>query len=165
MPDIDFLPETVETVRGFVKVNEHHHTTDPKIFAIGDVVRPGLLTDAIGAGRKAAKAIMDIFRSGRPTDRPRETIDRERVSLAYFDPRITEFQNMGQCASQCSSCGTCRDCGVCVAICPQAAITRQAKGEGDYEYVVEGDRCIGCGFCAQACPCGVWNLVENELMN
>ncbi|MGD8470729.1 MAG: 4Fe-4S binding protein [Desulfobacteraceae bacterium] len=21
--------------------------------------------------------------------------------------------------------------------------------------------CIGCGFCAGACPCGVWDLVEN----
>jgi Fe-S-cluster-containing hydrogenase component 2 len=48
-----------------------------------------------------------------------------------------------------------------VAICPEAAISRLEK-EGDaYEYAVTADRCIGCGFCAGACPCGVWNLVEN----
>ena len=33
---------------------------------------------------------------------------------------------------------------------------------GGYEYVVNDDRCIGCGFCSKACPCGIWNLVEND---
>jgi len=33
-----------------------------------------------------------------------------------------------------------------------------------YEYRVDESRCIGCGFCAGACPCGVWNLVENQPM-
>jgi Fe-S-cluster-containing hydrogenase component 2 len=28
--------------------------------------------------------------------------------------------------------------------------------------VVDADKCIGCGFCAGACPCGIWNLVENQ---
>jgi Fe-S-cluster-containing hydrogenase component 2 len=27
---------------------------------------------------------------------------------------------------------------------------------------VDETRCIGCGFCAGACPSGVWNLVEND---
>jgi len=50
MPDLEFLPADIEIANGFVKVNDHFLTTDPKIFAIGDVVRPGLLTDAIGSG-------------------------------------------------------------------------------------------------------------------
>jgi NADPH-dependent glutamate synthase beta subunit-like oxidoreductase len=59
-PDLEFLPETVATERGFVVVNDIYQTTDSQIFAIGDAVKPGLLTDAIGAGRKAAQAINDI---------------------------------------------------------------------------------------------------------
>jgi len=164
-PDLEFLPESVETERGFVKVSESCQTTDPEIFAIGDIVKPGLLTDAIGAGRKAANAIADIFKSGRPIRVAREMIDRERVTLEYFDPRITEFHDMDQCGSQCSSCGACRDCSVCVTVCPRTAISRQEKENGDYEYAVDDTRCIGCGFCAQACPCGVWNLLENEPMD
>jgi ferredoxin len=26
---------------------------------------------------------------------------------------------------------------------------------------LDASRCIGCGFCAGACPCGIWDLVEN----
>src|SRR5690606_31030798 len=65
-PELDFVPETVATERGFVSVNEFHQTTDPRIFAIGDIVKPGLLTDAIGAGRRAAAAIGDMIEGRRP---------------------------------------------------------------------------------------------------
>jgi thioredoxin reductase len=52
-PDLDFVPE-IAAERGFIKVDDDFSTTNPKVFAIGDAVRPGLLTDAIGAGRRAA---------------------------------------------------------------------------------------------------------------
>jgi len=164
-PDIGFLPEDVATAHGFVSVNELFQTSDPRIFAIGDVVKLGLLTDAIGAGRVAANAIIDILAGRRPEYSPKKMIDRERIKLEYFDPRITSFDDMDQCGSQCSSCGACRDCGICVAACPQTAISRVDPEEGgDYEYVVDPDRCIGCGFCTGACPCGIWDLVENTPM-
>ncbi|MCG8689214.1 MAG: 4Fe-4S binding protein, partial [Desulfobacterales bacterium] len=54
----------------------------------------------------------------------------------------------------------CRDCGICVAICPEAAINRVEKATG-FEYVVDADKCIGCGFCHGACPCGIWDLAPN----
>ncbi len=160
-PNIDFLPEEIETDRGFIKVDEYYQTSDAKIFAIGDAVRPGLLTDAIGAGRKTAQAIDNIFAGKGPALETRSMIDRSRVTLEYFDPRIQQFEDMGQCGSQCASCGACRDCGVCAAICPETAIRKLEKLNGGYEYVVDDNKCIGCGFCAQACPCGVWNLAEN----
>ena len=160
-PDLDFLPADVATERGYVQVNDDYQTSNPKIYAIGDVVRPGLLTDAIGAGRRAAETITDILAGRRPAADRKAVIDINRISLEYLDPRIIQYEDMEQCGSQCSSCGTCRDCGICVATCPEAAISRKA-GEGMvFEYVVDPERCIGCGFCAGACPCGIWDLVEN----
>ena len=161
VPELDFIPETVETENGFVKVDDNYQTSDAQIFAIGDVVKPGLLTEAIGSGRVVARTICDIIEGKRPAFEKRGMIDRRRVTLEYFDPRITEFADLDHCGSQCSSCGACRDCGICVSVCPQAAISRKALENNSYEYIVDENLCIGCGFCAGACPCGVWDLVEN----
>ena len=164
-PDLEFLPETVATERGYIVVNDVYQTSDARLFAIGDAVKPGLLTDAIGAGRKAAQAIVDIIDGKKPLGDPRKMIDKSRISLEYFDPRIVEFEDTDQCGAHCSSCGSCRDCGICEAVCPQAAISRKDLGNDAYEYVVDPGRCIGCGFCAGACPCGIWDLVENDSMD
>ncbi|MFO7714845.1 FAD-dependent oxidoreductase [Desulfosarcina sp.] len=160
-PDLEFLPEDVATQRGFVVVNADYQTSNPNVYAIGDVVRPGLLTDAIGAGRRAAETISEILAGKRPGADRRMVIDINRISLEYLDPRIVHYDSLDQCGSQCSSCGTCRDCSICVAMCPEAAISRKTLGGVEFEYVVDPDRCIGCGFCAGACPCGIWDLVEN----
>jgi NADPH-dependent glutamate synthase beta subunit-like oxidoreductase/glutamate synthase domain-containing protein 3/NAD-dependent dihydropyrimidine dehydrogenase PreA subunit len=161
LPDLGFLPEGVAAERGFVKVDEDFRTSDPKIFAIGDVVRAGLLTEAIGAGRRVAQVIGEASDGRTPLPFRRQMIDRRRVTSEYFDPRITSFADVHQCGSQCLSCGACRDCGVCVAVCPQGAISRRELEAKGYEYAVDPSLCIGCGFCAGACPCGVWSLEEN----
>lgn len=161
VPDLGFLPEGIDVERGFVKVDADYRTSDPRVFAIGDVVRPGLLTEAIGAGREVARRIAALLDGRTPEPFRRQMIAKRRVSLEYFDPRITVFADVHQCGSQCLSCGACRDCGVCVAVCPQGAISRRDLGDQRYEYAVDENLCIGCGFCAGACPCGVWNLEEN----
>ena len=161
-PDLGFLPEEIETEQGFIVVNEKFQTSDPEVFAIGDAVRLGLLTDAIGAGRVAARAIDDLLQGRDETYDQLPAIDPERVKLEYYDPRLPRFDDPLSCAAGCASCGACRDCGLCETICPQNAISRKEGEGGAYEYVVDADRCIGCGFCAGACPCGIWRLVENE---
>jgi NADPH-dependent glutamate synthase beta subunit-like oxidoreductase/ferredoxin len=161
-PEVDFLPETVRTKNGFIEVNDIFQTTDPQIFAIGDAVKLGLLTDAIGAGRTAAQAIDDILAGKRPQGDTRQIIERSRIKLEYFDPRLQKFESVEHCAMECSSCGSCRDCGICITICPTGAISKKEEGENGLEMVVDGDKCIGCGFCAGSCPCGIWNLVEND---
>jgi ferredoxin len=89
-------------------------------------------------------------------------IDPKRVPLAYFDPRVVEFTDLEHCGSQCSSGGACRDCGICISICPQSAISKNEPTNNEYRHVVNEKLCIGCGFCAGACPCGVSEMVENE---
>lgn len=160
-PDLSFLPEGIELVKGYIPVDESFQTADEKVFAIGDTVKPGLLTDAIGAGRKAAKAIHARLSGADDTFDRLPLIETGRVKMEYYDPRERTGENLGQCAAQCASCGGCRDCGVCEAVCPQQAISRRDLQQGDYEYAVDENLCIGCGFCAGACPCGVWELVEN----
>jgi len=162
VPDLAFLPAGIAVERGFVKVDENHRTSDARVFAIGDLVRPGLLTDAIGAGRRVAQLICDELDGRTPAPFRRRPIEKRRVTIEYFDPRITAFADVAQCGSQCLSCGACRDCGVCVSMCPQGAIRRKGLGGTAYEYAVDDTLCIGCGFCAGACPCGVWDLNENQ---
>jgi NADPH-dependent glutamate synthase beta subunit-like oxidoreductase/NAD-dependent dihydropyrimidine dehydrogenase PreA subunit len=162
IPDLEFLSDDIATDRGFVKVDENYQTSNSKVFAIGDIVRPGLLTDAIGAGRRAAETIDAIAAGKRPAADPRAIIDIQRVSLEYYDPRVVQYEDLDHCGSQCASCGQCRDCGICVAMCPESAISREETSDGGFEYVVATDRCIGCGFCAGACPCGIWNMIENS---
>lgn len=44
---------------------------------------------------------------------------------------------------------TCRQCNVCMAACPQQAISiDDATGAR----VVDNELCIGCGYCAENCP-------------
>lgn len=162
VPELDFLPEDIETERGFIKTNEYYQTSNSKVFAIGDVVKPGLITDAIGSGRVAANAIDSLSKGDAPIIEKRPEIDKNRVNPAFFDPRLVSFKDVKECADQCMSCGKCRDCGICITLCPQAAISRVTLDNGDFELVVDGDRCIGCGFCADVCPCGIWNLVPND---
>jgi NADPH-dependent glutamate synthase beta subunit-like oxidoreductase/NAD-dependent dihydropyrimidine dehydrogenase PreA subunit len=161
MPDLSFLPEGIATERGFIRVDENYATSDPHVYAIGDAVRPGLLTDAIGAGRIAARTIDDLLKGAAETYDKLPTINYERVKMQYFDPRIDEFADTLSCATHCASCGACRDCGMCEEVCPQKAISRSETPAGGFEYVVDSERCIGCGFCVGACPTGVWEIVEN----
>jgi len=160
-PDLSFLPEEIKTERGFIAVDERFQTSDPKVYAIGDAVRLGLLTEAIGSGRVAARAIDNLLRGREDTYDRLPAIDTERVHLEYYDPRLTVFEDTASCAASCASCGACRDCGVCETLCPQNAISRHGLEGDQYEYLVDADRCIGCGFCTRACPCGIWRLTEN----
>ncbi|MBT3178344.1 MAG: FAD-dependent oxidoreductase [Desulfobacula sp.] len=164
IPDLDFLDETITLENGFITVDQFNRTSDPRVFAIGDVVGPGLITDAIGAGRRAALNIDRII-GGKTPDLGEilPQVDKQRISLEYYNPR-NNADNLSDCGTDCASCGQCRDCGICVAVCPEGAIERVEINKQDFEYKVDQDLCIGCGFCKGACPCGIWDLIPNTAL-
>ncbi|MEC4686111.1 MAG: FAD-dependent oxidoreductase, partial [Nitrospirota bacterium] len=162
-PVTDFLPPTVHTNKnGWIEADEAGHTSDPKIYAIGDATRLGLVTHAIGQGRKAAMAVHALL-SGRSYYRPapKPVIPYDKIKTAYYDVCRGEPFKPETEANRCMSCAVCRDCRMCEATCYYGAISRQESGDGSYAYVVDDALCIGCGFCAGICPCGVWEMEDN----
>jgi len=164
VPVTDFLLPGINTHQhGWIEADEAGHTSDGKVFAIGDVTKLGLVTHAIGHGRKAAEAVHALL-SGRSYYRPPQkfAIPYENVKTAYYEVSRGKFEESPDSEAQrCMSCGVCRDCGMCEAACYYGAISRREFEDGSFAYVVDDNLCIGCGFCAGVCPCGIWEMEEN----
>jgi NADPH-dependent glutamate synthase beta subunit-like oxidoreductase/glutamate synthase domain-containing protein 3/ferredoxin len=161
-PVLDFLPPSINTERGYITVNDLGQTSDVKVFAIGDATKPGLVTHAIGQGKVAADKIHTLLMNTDYVPEERRMIPYERIKTQYYEACRTDIKfSPRKEADRCMSCGSCRDCGMCVESCYYGAITRKKLANKSYEYVVDEGRCIGCGFCAGICPCGVWEMVEN----
>ncbi len=162
-PVTDFLLTGIHTEKGWLAVNNSGQTSDVKVFAIGDATKPGLVTHAIGQGRIVAEVIHSQMMHYDYMPEVKQPIPYDRIRTAYYEScRIDKFSPKKE-AEKCLSCGACRDCHMCETVCYQGAISRvKKKGEDlPYEYVVDDEKCIGCGFCAGICPCGVWEMVEN----
>ena len=164
-PVLDFLPddENIQKFRGSWLVPNKDKSVTSKVFAAGDVIKPGRLTDAIGDGRRTAWYV-DLFVMGKSIEPfpEKQKIPAERIGKAYFDK--CHHCDLGDAADdkvRCVSCGTCRDCKMCLESCPEKAISRIEKADGSWEYVSDPNRCIGCGICAGVCPCGVWSIDDN----
>ena len=137
----------------------------PKVFAAGDVIKPGRLTDAIGDARLTAIAI-DKFLRGEEISLPvkKNRVPDSNLSKKYFEKcHHCDLPDPLHEHLRCVSCGTCRDCKMCLNSCPEKAITRIEHSDGSWEYISDENKCIGCGICAGVCPCGVWCLQDNPV--
>ncbi len=172
VPKLQFLPDSVETLTvggaAWMKTDEAHLTTNPKVLAIGDVERPGLATNALGAGKTAAEYIVSQFKHQEWKPFTKEVITQQALTITHYTPDIDHEHSQENSADRCLSCASCRDCHLCETICPEGAITRREleyahtngyeSAGASYEYVSDDKKCIACGFCADTCPCGIWTM-------
>ncbi len=161
-PIFDFLPKSYLDEKSRIKINEFMQTlVNDKVFAIGDSTRSGLFTNAIADGKHCAENIMKYLSNDVLIDdaNKKKLIPQNRIKAEYYEcyqPTCDNEQN------RCLSCGYCRDCGLCMQSCPQNAISRIEKEDGKFEYVSDSEKCIGCGICSGLCPCGIWELEDNN---
>ncbi len=123
----------------------------PGVYAAGDIVRPASVIEAIGAGKRAAQAILRYLRGeeeappeeARPVARwtAGELEERERRARQHppvLSPRrrkrdfaeversFTPEQAVAE-AGRCLACGPCSECLRCEAVCEPRAIEHAAR--------------------------------------
>lgn len=165
LPELDFLPPEVNIERGLVGINQLQQTSDVKVFAVGDATGAGLVTHAIGEGRRAAEAIHAEMMNYDYVPEVKAPIPYDRIQTVYYEAEretgATPDFDVDFEANRCLSCGSCRDCEICLHTCYWGAISRITNQDGSWAYVVDEDKCIGCSFCAGTCPTGVWEMEPN----
>lgn len=160
-PDFSFLPEGITLERGHLKPDEEYKVTDG-VYTAGDSIKPGRLVDAIGAAREASFAVHAFLTGSEFKLERKAKIPDNKITKAYFKKcHSCDVPSPQEDHVRCISCGTCRDCYMCLKSCPENAISRQHAGDGDYTYLADSNKCIGCGICAGICPCGVWTMYNN----
>ena len=184
--DLTLLGEdaSLEVEDGVLALTPTMMTSEPGIFAGGDVAPSArTATAAVGHGARAARGI-DAFLAGRPVPEPStaEPATFDRLNTWYFAdaPRTRQAElervrrqstfdevvvgltgeNAVFEARRCLSCGNCFGCDNCFAICPDNAVFKLGSA-GDYD--VDYDYCKGCGICAHECPCGAIDMVPEEI--
>jgi len=184
--DLSLLGGTPEITvdGGVVPVGDDMMTARPGVFAGGDIVAGArTLTDAIGHGKRAARAI-DAWLAGRALGRParHELATPERLNTWYYAdaphavrPRLESARRTSTFdevvggldeatalfeARRCMSCGNCFQCDNCFGVCPDNAVMKVDEAHG---YRFDYDFCKGCGLCVQECPCGAIEMVPEEI--
>jgi len=171
---LDGIPD-LRRENGVVWVDERMMTSQPGLFAGGDMVPAERnVTVAVGHGKKAARHI-DAWLRGSPlerapkhapasferlnpwyysdapkTVRPQLDLARRTSSFDEVQGGLTEDNALFE-ARRCLSCGNCFECDNCYGVCPDNAVIKLGPGKRfqfNYEY------CKGCGVCAAECPCG-----------
>lgn len=168
VPALSFLPESVETITvggaAWITTNKAHVTSNAKVLAVGDVERPGLATNALGAGKEAAEYIIAECQGKEWQPFTKPVVLQQALTIAHYTPAPIGATETEQ-ADRCLSCAACRDCHLCETICPTGAISRRELAPGyhgengaTFEYVSDDKKCIACGFCADTCPCAIWTM-------
>jgi len=175
-PDFKGL-EQLKNDKGWITVDERSQTSLPGVFAGGDVTNQlGLVTEAIGLGRKAAESIDAYLRGTQPVKHEPQPVikasamkldwypllPRNETSILPVEQRVNNFEPVSSRledsrvideSKRCMSCGLCFSCDDCFSYCQVGAIKRSQEGS-QFKYHFELSLCDGCKKCAEECPCG-----------
>jgi NADPH-dependent glutamate synthase beta subunit-like oxidoreductase/ferredoxin len=144
LPDLSWISDKVMIdQKGYIVTGEKSFkSSDPKVFGCGDILRPGLVTDAIGSGRLAAMEIHATLAGESFIYPEKHLVPKRRIKLAYFGGESREVD-------RCISCGTCIFCDRCIEACPQKALSRNGE-----IFSIDPVLCTGCFTCVNVCPRG-----------
>ena len=144
MPDASFLPDSIyRDERGYmITANKSFKSSDEKIYGCGDIVKAGLITDAIGSGRLAAMEIHARLNGDEFVYPEKRLVPTRRIHTAYFGGEGKEID-------RCMSCGTCIYCDKCIDNCPQKALSRNGE-----IFTIDPVKCTFCYTCVNVCPRG-----------
>lgn len=169
---------------GAVLVDQGGMTSVAGVFAGGDMTPSARhATAAIGAGKKAARAIDQFLRGDMPAEPPRkELADIQWMNTRYYSEaprtlrpildvvrRTSGFAevvgNLDEDtalfeARRCMSCGNCFECDNCYGVCPDNAVIKLGPGN---RFKINYDYCKGCGICASECPCGAIRMETEQI--
>jgi putative selenate reductase len=143
-PDASYLPGSVLLdEKGYLMTaDKSFKGSDPKIFGCGDMLRPGLITDAVGSGRFAAMEVHAML-TGSPFIYPvKNIVPGRRINISYLGGETKDVD-------RCISCGVCIFCDKCIEACPQKALSRNGE-----IFSVDPVLCTGCYTCVNICPRG-----------
>jgi len=158
----------------------------PGLYAGGDCIagNRGIVSEAVGNGRKAAQGILDSLKiTALGLAEPALTaLPFTSLNSAYFEPAPRQYQallalgqRVGEIeietglshqqadaeAHRCLSCGACMACDNCWTLCPDSAVLKApTPNHAGSPYRFDYDYCKGCGLCANECPCGHIEMLE-----
>ncbi len=165
--DLSCVPGSLCDGRGRLAVEaETLQTCRPGVFAAGDVLQPASVIEAIGAGKKAAAAILRYLRGEEmaPAEAERAVVRfsareleeqerqarqepsmlsprRRRRDFAEVEKPFTAEQAVHE-AGRCLACGVCSECMECVAVCEPRAIDHRARAQ---RFTLVGDAVVLAG--------------------
>jgi NADPH-dependent glutamate synthase beta subunit-like oxidoreductase len=178
-PDFEGLEELKAGPRDWIKADDKQRVNE-FIYAGGDVLNLGLVTDALAHGRLAALTIhRDISGDAEPYEEEMQRITSDKMRLDHYESQerheekhLSLEERLGDLeievartyseedlfaeAKRCMSCGYCFDCGKCWEFCQDQAVTKNGPGE---IYTYKNNLCTGCKKCAEECPCGFLEMV------
>jgi NADPH-dependent glutamate synthase beta subunit-like oxidoreductase/Pyruvate/2-oxoacid:ferredoxin oxidoreductase delta subunit len=172
-PELDAVQGFARTEHALLWADRDGATSAEGVYAGGDVASAArYVTEAIGMGRRAARAIHRRLRGRGAKARAGGPALPLSAINTHYHPHAARAESarlpaasrlaapveveLGLEASQalaeaarCFSCGRCILCDNCFHYCPDMAIQRIPGG-----YAVNHDYCKGCGLCVAECPTG-----------
>jgi Pyruvate/2-oxoacid:ferredoxin oxidoreductase delta subunit len=155
LPDLSFLPESIEMAGALVEVDELNQTSIPGVFAGGDITNEAWnVSEAIGSGKRAAIGI-DVYLKGEKGQKILESIGKSQGKAVSMEKYLRGESPVNEDGVITSSELNMRYLGkgprIDLEKCSSARMDKDFDevhlGFSMAEAVEEAKRCFHCGHC------------------